>query len=660
MSDPFNAYHEWLGLPSDATSPTYYQILGLAELESDAGKIAQAGDRALTRVRGFRPGQHAKEWSRLLDEINAAKSCLLDAVVKKEYDRCLKNGKSAGSEAAGQRKAAVEETPRERAPLDADRFPPGMVPRASAPATADVKPAVQLQPAAPTAAVDQLLPPAAVDHLLPVGAVMNPTPVAQPVWQQPPYSSYGQPPQPAGYAPMALPVGYASPAGPAALLAMPVGPTAMPVPGPDPMLPLSAPIVPPQYPAHAQPYAAPSYPAQPYSAPVGYTPAAGYQSAGFQSPSAAPIGPAVPLAPLSEAKPGAGASVVTNMLARRRQQAQRNALVAAIAGCALLIVGVAGYANRDALLGKADTTVAQLPTAPGSVDTSGDAPQHVPRTVEGTLPKNSDKKPKSEPKPEPTPEPAPPMPEAKPESTPPPMPEPKPESTPEPKPESKPEPKPEPKPQPAPPMPEPMPVPMPTKAELAALGKALAAGKAALTKYDFAVADEQIAAADALAKLPEHKEMVARLKEVASYVKQFRNAVNEALKALQPGAEIKVGTSTMVVVVQITPERMTIRRAGGNVTYPLNELPAGLTMALAESWLNANDPVNRVIKGSYFAVAEGDLDSHREKAKKYWDEAIAAGTDVKHLLPFLTDKYDLEKQAEMAVKPQPKPADGSP
>jgi outer membrane biosynthesis protein TonB len=431
------------------------------------------------------------------------------------------------------------------------------------------------------------------------------------------------------------------------------------VPGPDPMLPMSAPIVPPQYPAQpyaAQSYPAQSYPAQSYSAPAGYTPSPGYQPAGYPTPSAAPIGPAVPLAPLPEAKTGAGTSSVTTMLARRRQQGQRNALVAAIAGCALLIAGVAGYANRDALLGKADTPVAQVPTAPGSVDTSGDAPQHVPRTVEGTLPKNFETKPKTGAKPEPTPEPVPPMPQAKPEPTPPPMPQTKPDPTPEPKPEAKPEPKLE----PAPPMPEPTPVPMPTKTELAALGKALAAGKAALTKYDFAVADEQIAAAEALAKLPEHQEMAARLKEVASYVKQFRNAVSEAIKALQPGAEIKVGTSTMVVVVQITPERMTIRRAGGNVTYPINELPAGLTMALAESWLNANDPVNRVIKGSYFAVADGDLESHREKAKKYWDEAIAAGTDVKHLLPFLTDKYDLDKQAESAAKPQPKPADASP
>ena len=113
----------------------------------------------------------------------------------------------------------------------------------------------------------------------------------------------------------------------------------------------------------------------------------------------------------------------------------------------------------------------------------------------------------------------------------------------------------------------------------------------------------------------------------------------------------------MVIVVAVSAEKLTIRRAGGNVTYAITELPAGLAMALADSWLNANDPINRVIRGSYFAVADGDQDSHREKAKKYWEEAITNGVDVKHLLPFLTDKYDLDKQAERAAKPEAKPAE---
>jgi hypothetical protein len=59
-------------------------------------------------------------------------------------------------------------------------------------------------------------------------------------------------------------------------------------------------------------------------------------------------------------------------------------------------------------------------------------------------------------------------------------------------------------------------------------------------------------------------------------------------------------------------------------------------------------------------VAEGDVDSHREKAKKNWEEAAAGGVDIKPLLPFLTDKYDLDKQAEAAAKPDAKSAESKP
>jgi hypothetical protein len=635
MPEAFNAYHHWLGLPADATSPTYYQILGLAEFELDAAKIAQAGDRALTRVRGFRPGSHAKEWSRLLDEITSAKKCLLDDGVKKEYDRCLRSGRSTRAESTNEQKVSVVAAkPKERSPVDVNRFPPGMAPPGAVLVSpAESKAVEQIaaelpQPAVVAAAVDPLLPPASVDHLLPVGAVgimpaptwpspASPVPIAQPAWQQPEYSGYGRPAQPAGYAPMAVPVSYASPIAPATPMAMPAAMMN------DPMAPLAAPV------------AIPTYSAPPYSVPTGYA-----------AKAPAPIGPAVPLAHLPQPQAGVGTSSVAAMQARRRQQSQRNMLVAVMAGCLLLTAGVVGYANREALLGNTEKAIAQVPTEPASVDTSGQAPQPLPRTVEGTLPRNAESKPKPDTKPDPAPEPAPPpMLETKPEPTPPPIPVPKPEPAPEPKPE------------PTPPTPEPMPVPTPTKAELVALGKALTQGKVALTKYDFAAADEQIAAAEALAKLPDHQAMVTRLKEVGSYIKQFRNAVDQALKALQPGAEFKVGTSTMVIVVSVSAERLTIKRAGGNVTYPIDELPAGLTMALADSWLNANDPVNRVIKGSYFAVADGDQDTHREKAKKYWEEAMTSGVDVKHLLPFLTDKYDLDKQAEQAAKPAAKAAD---
>jgi hypothetical protein len=84
VSDGFNPYREWLGL--GANSPNHYELLGLPLQESDTATIAGAAERAITRVRSFRPGPLAREWAGLLDEIRAAKECLLNADRRGQYD----------------------------------------------------------------------------------------------------------------------------------------------------------------------------------------------------------------------------------------------------------------------------------------------------------------------------------------------------------------------------------------------------------------------------------------------------------------------------------------------------------------------------------------------------------------------------------------------
>jgi len=87
VSEGFNSYREWLGL--GVRAPNYYELLGLPLQESDEGRIAAAAERAMTRVRSFRPGPLARDWAQLLDEIRAAKDCLLDADRRAQYDAML-------------------------------------------------------------------------------------------------------------------------------------------------------------------------------------------------------------------------------------------------------------------------------------------------------------------------------------------------------------------------------------------------------------------------------------------------------------------------------------------------------------------------------------------------------------------------------------------
>src|SRR6185503_4910621 len=67
--------------------PDVYELLGIQPSETQEKVIASAADRAASRVRSHRPGPHAAEWANLLDEIAAAKKCLLDPTSRRQYDR---------------------------------------------------------------------------------------------------------------------------------------------------------------------------------------------------------------------------------------------------------------------------------------------------------------------------------------------------------------------------------------------------------------------------------------------------------------------------------------------------------------------------------------------------------------------------------------------
>ena len=176
-------------------------------------------------------------------------------------------------------------------------------------------------------------------------------------------------------------------------------------------------------------------------------------------------------------------------------------------------------------------------------------------------------------------------------------------------------------------------------------------------EQNFEEAQQQIAKAEPLAKLPEHKAKLARLKEAAGYVKQFRMAVEAAANELEAGESFKVGTSTQVSMVEALPDKIIVRIAGQNRSYPYADLPAGLAVALADLKLDGTDPVSRVVKGAYLAVDKRNDSEARQKAKTWWEEAQLGGVDITHLMPFLTDTYDFEKEAaEGSAKPPATPA----
>jgi hypothetical protein len=189
----------------------------------------------------------------------------------------------------------------------------------------------------------------------------------------------------------------------------------------------------------------------------------------------------------------------------------------------------------------------------------------------------------------------------------------------------------------------PVPVPTATRAEAESLIKALQAAKEALGEQRFPAADLHLKQAETLARLPKHQDAVARLKLVGIYVKQFRDAVDAAVEAMQGAENIKVGTSAQVGFVDKSPGHVVFRVAGVNKNYERSELPPALALAVAERKLPQSNPASLIVKGAYLLVhKQPDADTKAreiEKAKTLWQEAEAAGGDVARLLPFLTEDY---------------------
>lgn len=77
MSETFDAYRKWLGILPTEQPPDHYRLLGIVRFEDDADTISNAADRQMAHVRTFQTGPHSALSQKLLNEIAAARVCLL-------------------------------------------------------------------------------------------------------------------------------------------------------------------------------------------------------------------------------------------------------------------------------------------------------------------------------------------------------------------------------------------------------------------------------------------------------------------------------------------------------------------------------------------------------------------------------------------------------
>ena len=90
MSESFNGYHVWLGIPPSEQPPNHYRLLGIAIFETDLDVIDHAADRQMAHVRTFQSGRNGGLSQQILNELASARVCLLHPQRKAEYDDALR------------------------------------------------------------------------------------------------------------------------------------------------------------------------------------------------------------------------------------------------------------------------------------------------------------------------------------------------------------------------------------------------------------------------------------------------------------------------------------------------------------------------------------------------------------------------------------------
>jgi hypothetical protein len=163
VSETFDPYRKWLGILPAEQPPDHYRLLGIVRFEDDRDTISNAADRQMAHVRTFQTGPHSSLSQKLLNEIAAARVCLLDETRKAEYDRQLRAKESRPAQPTGA-------APTELVLRSIDPMPPANpVARAAAPVTTWQQPPGGAVPRAP---IPQVKPPDSV--FTPV----DPTPVS--------------------------------------------------------------------------------------------------------------------------------------------------------------------------------------------------------------------------------------------------------------------------------------------------------------------------------------------------------------------------------------------------------------------------------------------------------------------------------------------------
>jgi hypothetical protein len=195
---------------------------------------------------------------------------------------------------------------------------------------------------------------------------------------------------------------------------------------------------------------------------------------------------------------------------------------------------------------------------------------------------------------------------------------------------------------PAKPMPtEPKPAPKPIEpAELEKLTAALKLGRAALSDRNLDITAEQLAIAAPLARSGEPQKAFIRLKTMHDFMVQFMRLSNEAMDQYENGSEIVISKSNTVVVVEATPQELTIKVAGAEKTYLRNELSTGLAIGIADTNFKESE-YKSTLKAAFVITQKTLRDFEVERARGFWKQGPES---IDIFEGFISDDYEFASE----------------
>lgn len=160
-----------------------------------------------------------------------------------------------------------------------------------------------------------------------------------------------------------------------------------------------------------------------------------------------------------------------------------------------------------------------------------------------------------------------------------------------------------------------------------AFAKAVADVREAMSEHHLPRARSHLGQAGRDAQTDDDRALVERLGTMLDYLDEFWVGARKAIANLKSGDEFAV-KNTVIVIVEVGENEVVVRAVGENRSYPLDDLPSRMLMAVAEKWF-ADSPSSKVLIGAYLAV---DPKGDPARARQLWQEASGKGIDLDPLM----------------------------